>query len=419
MPVPTIKSTSKAIAKSLYLHIPFCDRKCYYCDFAITTGGEKLKREYVDAICQEIALTAVQERSRKAKNIGSLAIDRNQGQRRNESLTTVFFGGGTPSLLSVAQVGRILGTIRENFGIAEDAEISLEANPGTVTIESLSGYKSLGVNRISLGVQAFQSHLLEICGRAHGVAEIFTAVEAIKTAGITNFSLDLISGLPQQTISDWQESLDQAIALQPTHMSIYDLTIEPGTAFGKRYAPGSNPLPTEETTVAMYLAARQKLQAAGYMHYEISNYAKPGYQCQHNLTYWRNQPFYGMGMGATSYLNGQRIDRPRKMRDYLNMVRDWQEKGIAPTAPIISTNEELLDTLMQGLRLAEGISLSNLEQRYGKVLVQQVLTTLQSYFTKEWAKIVYKPEPCLILTAPEGWLMSDQAIADLYRLLLD
>jgi coproporphyrinogen III oxidase-like Fe-S oxidoreductase len=220
-------------------------------------------------------------------------------------------------------------------------------------------------------------------------------------------------------MAHWQESLDQAIALQPTHMSIYDLTIEPGTAFGKRYAPGAKPLPSEETTVAMYLQARQTLQAAGYEHYEISNYAKPGYQCQHNLTYWHNQPFYGFGMGATSYVSGKRIDRPRKMRDYLNMLKAWQERGIAPTAPIVALEEELLDTLMQGLRLAEGINLGDLELRYGKVLLQQVLATMQPYFEQDWAQIIHKPDPYLILTAPTGWLMSDQIIGDLYRSLLD
>jgi putative oxygen-independent coproporphyrinogen III oxidase len=408
-------SVPKSTARSIYLHIPFCDRKCFYCDFAITTGGEKLKQEYVEAICQEIALTA-QARAENDRDQGDLPSQKEQGD--GFPLQTVFFGGGTPSLLSVAQLARILAMIREHFGIATDAEISLEANPGTVSIESLAGYKSLGVNRISLGAQAFQAHLLKICGRAHGVAEIFSAVEAIKAARIANFSLDLISGLPEQTIADWHESLDLAIDLQPTHMSIYDLTIEPGTAFGKRYAPGANPLPSEASTVEMYLAARQRLQSAGFAHYEISNYAKPGYQCQHNLTYWRNQPFYGMGMGATSYMDKQRIDRPRKMRDYLTMVKDWQEGENMPTAPVIAPNEELLDTLMQGLRLAEGIKLSELERRFGQGLIEQVLNVLQPYFTKEWAQLIDQPEPYLILTAPEGWLMSDQAIGDLYRALL-
>ncbi|AFY71361.1 coproporphyrinogen III oxidase, anaerobic [Thalassoporum mexicanum PCC 7367] len=406
--------TNQATTKSIYLHIPFCDRKCFYCDFAITTGGENLKREYVEAICAEIKLTAAQERSASnAINQGSCI----KGDR--PPLQTVFFGGGTPSLLTVAQLAMILAAIRTSFGIAENAEISIEANPGTVSIESLSGYKSLGVNRISLGVQAFQAHLLNICGRAHGVAEIFSAIAAIKAAGINNFSLDLISGLPEQTIADWQESLDLAIELQPTHMSVYDLTIEPGTAFGKRYVPGDQPLPTEATTVEMYLIARQKLIAAGFEHYEISNYAKPGYQCQHNLTYWHNQPFWGMGMGATSYVGQRRIDRPRKMRDYLNLVKNWQEQDIAPTAPMITPEEELLDTLMQGLRLAEGIGLSDLEQKYGQGLIEKVMATLQPHFDRGWARIINKPNPHLILTAPEGWLMSDQVIGDLYRSLID
>jgi len=178
------KLTKKLITtpRSLYLHIPFCKRKCFYCDFAITTGGSDLQEVYVTALCQEIQLTANQ--------VGS------------SRLKTVFFGGGTPSLLSVAQIGRILQTVAQYFGIESNAEISLEANPGTVTEQSLKGYQAIGINRVSLGAQAFQDHLLDACGRGHSVAEIYSAVTAIKNAGISNFGIDLISGLPHQAIAD-------------------------------------------------------------------------------------------------------------------------------------------------------------------------------------------------------------------------
>ena len=386
---------SQIFPKSLYLHIPFCKRRCFYCDFAITTGGENLKQQYVDVLCQEIRLTIAQ--------IPPV-----------ETLQTIFFGGGTPSLLSVNQIAQILGTISQYFAIASDADISLEVNPGTVTIDSLQGYRSLGINRISLGAQAFQQELLDVCGRGHGVTEIYEAVEAIKKAGFENFSLDLISGLPNQSMTDWQDSLKSAIALQPNHLSIYDLTIEEGTAFNKRYQAGDKPLPTEAHTVAMYLEAHELLPSAGYEHYEISNYAQPSYQSRHNLTYWHNQPFYGMGMGATSYINRQRIDRPQKMRAYLDVIALWQTEGIGFTAPILSDLEELMDTLLQGLRLAEGLSLKSLQKTYGVALCDRAIKCLEKYIETGWVKFI---DSQIFLTAPDGWLFSDVAIADLYETL--
>lgn len=386
---------SQISPKSLYLHIPFCKRRCFYCDFAITTGGENLKQQYVDVLCQEIRLTIAQ--------IPSV-----------ETLQTIFFGGGTPSLLSVNQIAQILETISQYFAIASDADISLEVNPGTVTIDSLQGYRSLGINRISLGAQAFQQELLDVCGRGHSVTEIYEAVDTIKRAGFENFSLDLISGLPNQSMTDWQDSLKSAIALQPNHLSIYDLTIEEGTAFNKRYQAGDKPLPTEAHTVAMYLEAHELLPSAGYEHYEISNYAQPSYQSRHNLTYWHNQPFYGMGMGATSYINRQRIDRPQKMRAYLDAIALWQTEGIGFTAPILSDSEELMDTLLQGLRLAEGLSLKSLQKNYGVALCDRAIKCLEKYIETGWVKFI---DSQIFLTAPDGWLFSDVAIADLYETL--
>jgi oxygen-independent coproporphyrinogen-3 oxidase len=392
-----IATLSLKFPKSLYLHIPFCKRRCFYCDFAITTGGENLKQQYVDVLCQEIALTVAE--------IPPV-----------ETLQTIFFGGGTPSLLSVPQVEQILEAIAKYFAIASNAEISLEANAGTVSLESLQGYRSLGINRISLGAQAFQQELLDVCGRGHSVAEIYEAVDAIKNAGFENFSLDLISGLPHQSIADWDFSLKEAIALQPTHLSIYDLTIEDGTAFGKRYQAGDSPLPTESHTVEMYRTAHELLPSVGYAHYEISNYAQSCYQAKHNLTYWHNQPFYGMGMGATSYINRQRIDRPRKMREYLDAIALWQSSGIGFTAPIIDAAEELMDTLMQGLRLAEGLSLKALQETYGQDLCDRVLQILDRYCGQDWVRFVEQLEDVRIMLVPlDGWLFSNIIIADLYE----
>ena len=385
---------------SLYLHIPFCKRRCFYCDFAITTGGDRLKEEYVKALCQELALTA--------------AI-----QPPPAPLQTIFFGGGTPSLLNVEQMAQIFETITKYWAIAPDAEISLEANPDTVSLASLQGYRSLGINRISLGAQAFQENLLAICGRGHGVQQIYSAVDLIKQAGFVNFSLDLISGLPDQTLADWQFSLQEAIALQPKHLSVYDLTIEEGTAFGKRYEAGSQPLPKESHTVEMYLAAHELLTGLGYEHYEISNYGQAGYQAKHNLVYWHNQEFYGVGMGATSYIDRQRIDRPRKMRAYLEAIAAWSDGGTGFTSPRVTDAEALMDTLMQGLRLAEGLSLKTLQERYGLELGDRVLDCLEKYQSQQWVNLIENADDMQIkLTIPTGWLFSNVIIEDLYNILL-
>ncbi|HCF27176.1 MAG TPA: coproporphyrinogen III oxidase, partial [Cyanobacteria bacterium UBA11049] len=281
-----------------YLHIPFCRRRCYYCDFAVSIVGDAPPQlaptvspssisnaptwhsiaQYVDILCQEIISTPTGERS----------------------LDTVFFGGGTPSLLTVPQLEQILTTVDRHIGIASGAEISVEMDPGTFDRAKLHGYSQLGVNRISLGVQAFQANLLAACGRSHTPNDIHAAVEAIHQVGLQNVSLDLISGLPHQTMDDWNASLQQAIALDPTHLSVYDLTIEPETAFGRQYTPGADPLPSDEQTADMYRLAQQTLTRAGFQHYEVSNYAKPGYQCRHNRVYWENRPYYGFGMGAAS-----------------------------------------------------------------------------------------------------------------------
>jgi len=393
--LPTELQSHHDRPQAFYIHIPFCKRKCFYCDFAITTGKEELQERYVDVLCQEITLTA-----QATKNIDALP-----------ELKTIFWGGGTPSLLKPSQIERILDTISCYWAIATDAEITIEANPGTVTEQSLKAYRSIGINRISLGAQAFQDELLDICGRGHSALEIYEAVAAIKKVGFENFSLDLISGLPTQTLNHWQESLRLAIALAPKHISVYDLTIEPSTAFEKRYRAGMTPLPTEESTVEMFLMARDRLQSAGYLHYEISNYTLPNYQSRQNLTYWHNQAFYGVGMGATSYIDRYRHDRPKKMREYFEMIQKWKQ-GEVPIVSKIGDREELFDTLMQGLRLREGLSLDYLIKKFGLGSVREVLQQLEIYGDKQWVSI---SSTYISLTQPEGWLFSDEVIGDLFE----
>ncbi len=400
-----------------YIHIPFCRRRCYYCDFPVSVVGDKNPvtgdringsnsgtiARYVEFLCQEIR--------QQAPDL-SVPI---------KPLTTVFFGGGTPSLLAVNQVHRILQTLDQRFGIAADAEISMEIDPGTFDQAQIEGYRTAGVNRVSVGVQAFQEKLLQAAGRSHTVEEIYSAIDCIHAAGFTNISLDLISGLPHQTLADWETSLEKAIALAPTHLSCYDLTVESVTAFGRQYKPGIKPLPSDETTAEMYRMAHRALTNPGYDHYEISNYAKPGYQCRHNRVYWENRPFYGFGMGATSYVAGDRVARPRKTGEYY----EWVEKGARGKGQ--EAREEngnldlLLDTLMLGLRLQEGLAISPLLEQFGEAAIARVWQRLQPYRKTGWVAV--EPESAIEradserikLTNLEGFLFSNVVLTELFE----
>lgn len=389
------KFSISGIASSAYVHIPFCRRRCFYCDFPVSVVGDRLRGEtsgtisqYVEVLCQEIAITPA----------------------FGQPLKTIFFGGGTPSLVSIEQLQRILTELEKRFGIAPGAEISMEMDPATFDLAHIAGYRNAGVNRVSLGVQAFQEELLQRAGRSHSVEDIFAAGELIHQVEIPEFSLDLISGLPHQSLDQWQHSLEKAIGLVPTHISIYDLTIEPGTAFGRYYKPGDTPLPTDEATVKMYQMGQQVLTDAGYEHYEISNYAQPGHQCRHNRVYWENRPYYGFGMGAASYVEGKRFTRPRKTREYYQ----WVQAGGVIDCNLPPPEEVLLETLMLGLRLAEGVSLVALASAFGEQKVEEICRCLRSYFEKGWVEV---GGGRLRLSDPQGFLFSNVVLAKLFEKL--
>ncbi|MHC5673495.1 radical SAM family heme chaperone HemW [Nostoc sp.] len=389
------KFSISGIPSSAYVHIPFCRRRCFYCDFPVSVVGDRLRGEtsgtisqYVEVLCEEIAMTPA----------------------FGQPLKTIFFGGGTPSLLSIEQLQGIVTQLEKHFGIASGAEISMEIDPGTFDLAHIAGYRSAGVNRVSLGVQAFQAELLQTAGRSHSVEDIFVAVELIHQVEIPEFSLDLISGLPHQSLAQWQDSLAKAVALVPTHISIYDLTIEPGTAFGRYYKPGDTPLPTDEATVKMYQMGQQVLTDAGYKHYEISNYAQPGHQCRHNRVYWENRPYYGFGMGAASYVDGKRFTRPRKTREYYQ----WVQAGGVIDCDVTPPKEVLLETLMLGLRLAEGVSLAALAEAFGEEKVEEICRCLQPYVDKGWVEL---GGGRLRLIDPHGFLFSNVVLAELFEKL--
>ncbi|MFY7803876.1 MAG: radical SAM family heme chaperone HemW [Limnoraphis robusta] len=399
-----------SIPKSAYLHIPFCRRRCFYCDFAVSVVGDRRRGEnstwiqqYVEVLCEEITQTPVTD----------------------QPLETIFFGGGTPSLLSVSQLGQILETLDQRLGIDSQAEISMEMDPDTFDQDHLQGFVNLGVNRVSLGVQAFQDELLKACGRSHTVADVWTAIELIHRVGVSNYSIDLISGLPDQTIELWQQSLEQVLKINPPHVSHYDLIVEPKTVFGRYYSPGESPLPSDETTATMYRLAQETLTQAGYQHYEISNYALSGMMCRHNLVYWHCLPYYGFGMGAASYLQGYRLTRPRQTQLYYQWVRSENQSSNAEW--INTACDLLLERLMLGLRLAEGVSLGCLSEEFGQQTVQQILQCLHPYQQQGWVEIVAVDsndqsrdlQGYLRLTDPNGFLFSNTILASLFSYFSD
>ncbi|XTZ20023.1 MAG: radical SAM family heme chaperone HemW [cyanobacterium endosymbiont of Rhopalodia fuxianensis] len=406
------------LPKAAYIHIPFCRCRCYYCDFPISVLGNKIDieksssiSEYVEVLCREITATPSQ----------------------NSLLETVFFGGGTPSLLSPFYLEKILLTLDKHLGIISNAEISLEIDPGTFSLKQLQNYQIVGVNRISLGCQGFQDNLLEISGRTHRIDDIFRAVDWINQVNFKNFSLDLISGLPHQTLEDWRISLETAIKIDPYHLSCYDLVLEPVTVFGKRYQPGKSPLPTDETTATMYRLGQQLLTEAGYQHYEISNYAKLGYQCRHNRVYWENKPYYGFGMGAASYTNQQRFTRPRTRKYYYSWVNQLSQSGGFIDSPKLSNRDILLESLMLKLRLSEGINLSLIKADFGEEITNIIVACLSPYYQQNLISLIDDqdnkialnniktvPENTkLKLTDTEGFLFSNTILATLFFNLRD
>lgn len=381
------------MVNAAYIHIPFCRRRCYYCDFPIFVIGDRLRGEISAGIQKYIANLA-----EEIKNTNIYGRD----------LRTVFFGGGTPSLLSVDQIHQVLTVLDKRFGICKDAEISMEVDPGTFDLVDISGFCHAGINRISLGVQAFQKELLQFCGRSHTREDIFMAIEMIRQVKVPEFSMDLISGLPHQTLAIWQNSLEHSVEIAPNHISIYDLTIESGTAFDRYFQSGNQPLPEDGTTVKMYCLARQILTDAGYEHYEISNYSQTGHQCRHNRVYWENLPYYGFGMGAASYLEGKRFTRPRKTQQYYQWVKD----GCIMNCEVTSSGEMLLDTLMLGLRLAEGVGMEMLAEKFGGENMEKIRKTLKPFIEKGWVHIVGGR---IKLSDPEGFLFSNMVLSVLFK----
>jgi len=360
---------------SLYVHIPFCIAKCGYCDFNSYAGQESLIPAYAQTLLREAEMWS--------------AACATAGGWRGE---TLFVGGGTPSLMPLAEVKRILEGLRRHLGLAPEAEVTLEGNPGTVDKPYLSRLRELGVNRLSLGVQSFRDDELAFLGRIHSAEEARSAYRAARSAGFDNVSLDLIFGLPAQTADRWMESLEEAIGLGPEHLSLYALTVEDGTPLARDVACGRTPAPDPDLQADLYLRAAERLATGGYEQYEISNWARSGRRCRHNLTYWRNGFWLGLGAGAHSHLPrnrepgiGDRCYRfavevsPRRYIELVNETwKQWSQEGtltMDEMRQVTFRKEadlplELSDTLVLGLRLSEGVSLRELRRRFGQAALE-------------------------------------------------
>ena len=319
---------------SLYIHIPLCVKKSAYCDFASFSGRMGQRDRYVQAVCREIRAQAAFF-----------------GRRR---VATVFFGGGMPTLLSGAHVRQIMDTARDCFDLLPDAEITMEGNPGTLTIENLRAYCAAGVNRLSLGVQSMDDGLLASIGRIHTAGEAEQAVRMAREAGFDNINLDLMYGLPGQTATQWKETLEKAIALNPDHLSCYSLILEAGTPlFDSVNAGTCAPLPDEDEMEIMDARTIQMTREAGYAQYEVSNYAKPGKQCRHNIVYWECLPYLGVGLNAHSDVDGKRFYNPEGWEDYLTMAEIGTAARDAEGAN--TPADRMFERMMMGLRQTRGM----------------------------------------------------------------
>ena len=365
-PTTTYRETTEPIEQlletaSLYLHIPFCHTRCHYCDFNTYAGILPLREPYVRALLTEIAMA------------GTFAQLPDGSSRRSR---TIFFGGGTPSLLSVSQISRILDACFKNFAVDEDAEITLEANPGTLNQDQLAGLRAAGINRLSMGAQSFDAELLKTLGRIHSPKDIAQAVRYARAVGFTSINVDFMFGLPGQTMSHWRETLDRALDMHIEHLSLYSLIIEEGTPFYNWTREGRITPGDEDLCADMYEYADELLQAAGYVNYEISNWSLPGHQSRHNLTYWHNLPYLGMGAGAYSSFGGRRFSDVCDPVEYVRLLdaHQWPEAE----SETIDKQQAMSETAFLALRTAQGLHLPTFAQRFSVPFAEFVGDRLRS-----------------------------------------
>lgn len=343
---------NRRIPLELYVHIPFCVRKCQYCDFLSGPSDEETKDRYIEALLKEI---------RAAEHTEDYEI------------VSVFIGGGTPSALKAEAIASIMRTLQEQFFFCEDAEVTIEANPGTVDLEKLTIYRNVGINRLSLGLQSTDAEELKLLGRIHSYEEFLKSYEWAREAGFSNINIDLMFAIPGQTGEAWRQHLYQVAELNPEHISAYSLIIEEGTPFAEQNLD----LPDEDTEYQMYEDTAEILERYGYRQYEISNYAKQGYMCRHNAGYWQRLEYLGFGLGASSLYGGMRFSNTHQMQEYLKESRNPDQ--IRKDVTVLSRNEQIEEFMFLGLRMTEGISEKKFEENFDVRLMDIYGDILQKY----------------------------------------
>ena len=351
----------------IYVHIPFCAKKCAYCDFLSFPGNMRMRREYTDKLLEEIRI--------QSSFVREYQVD------------TIFLGGGTPSVLDVTDITAIMGTLKEHYDIAPDAEITIEVNPGTVKMEGLVAYREAGINRVSMGLQSADDTELRYLGRIHTYDEFLKSVQRVRMAGFTNVNVDLISAIPGQTPESWRNTLKKTAMLKPEHISAYSLIVEEGTPFYDRYGGHVEmesyemsqeerrrlmalpDLPDEDTEREMYYMTRNCLAEQGYERYEISNYARPGFECRHNVGYWTGTGYLGLGLGASSYLEGCRFHNTSDFQSYVSAHLDDEAEfcqALRQDMEQLSVKSKMEEFMFLGLRLTRGVSVEGFITRFGQ-----------------------------------------------------
>lgn len=369
----------------IYIHFPFCASKCKYCNFTSFSGKNDMQLKYFHALLKEIG-------SFKAKNI---VVD------------TIFIGGGTPSIMFDGCISTLLSEIRKNFEVLEDVEITIEANPNSVTKLKCQEWKECGVNRVSVGLQTINQNSLKLIGRAHNKNDYIRAIENIKSAGITNINTDCLIGLPRQKQTDVRKTLSLVLKLGCTHVSVYSLILEEDTPLHQMVMSGEVALPKEEKVIGMYNFANKFLTAHGFNRYEVSNFASEKYECQHNLNAWRMQEYVGFGVGAHSYFNGKRYENVDTIEEYIKLV------GMAKRPLLdeekISSREAFEETIMLGLRTRYGVNLIQIKDKFGVDLKKCKQSEIEYFMQNGFVEIV---EDNLIVTT-DGMSVLNKIILEL------
>lgn len=346
----------------IYIHIPFCKRKCHYCDFISFSGKQKLIEKYINSLEKEISNYKV--------------------NKEDHLVETIYLGGGTPSFIDSSYIIQIIKNLKQKFNISKDAEITIEINPGTVTEEKLKDYYNAGINRISFGLQSTKSDLLKLVGRIHSYSSFLEAYNLARNIGFKNINVDLMIGLPVQTLKDVQKDLERIIALKPEHISVYSLIVEEGTRIEQKIRAKELYLPSEELERKMYWTVKKELEAKGYVHYEISNFAKPGYESKHNLACWNQEKYIGFGLAAHSYIDNKRYSNTIDFEEYF----DWPENS-----KIIherqNKEDKMKEYMLLGLRKIEGVKISEFKNKFVDNPIYLYRESLSKLVTQELIEI--------------------------------